>query len=153
MFDKIRLPPQGIKKVNKKLVIATAAGILLITVLLFGLESEKARTTPAQQVKKEAPVMPAEQVSVESFNRLPQNYAFIQGVAPKNDPQQKQGPQTAAGSSPDRPRSRRGQPPAAHIKTRKKMSGVSWKRTPAPTRRSSSRTQGMQQTRLPLNSL
>ena len=88
MFDSIRSKPEGIKKINKKLVVVTACVLLLATVLLFGLESERTRKPAMAQTKKEAPaVLPAERVNVESFNGLPQNYAFIQGLASKKEPQ------------------------------------------------------------------
>ncbi len=95
MFDSIRLKPEGIKKINKKLVVGCACALLLFTVLLFGLESERARKPSSAQTKKESPVVVSERVNVESFNALPQNYAFIQGLASKKDaqasPQNQQG--------------------------------------------------------------
>src|SRR5208283_4629100 len=102
MFDGIRLKPEGIKKINKKLVVGCAGALLVITVLLFGLESERARNPAAAQTKKDSPAAMPERVNVESFNALPQNYAFIQGLVSKKDAQgTQQGPQTP--ESPSRP--------------------------------------------------
>ena len=68
MFDSIRLKPEGIKKINKKLVVVIACVLLLVTVLLFGLESERTRKPAMAQTKKEAPAVVSERVNVESFN-------------------------------------------------------------------------------------
>jgi len=87
MFEKIRLEPGSIKKINKKLVVVTAGALLLATVLLFGIESERTKKPALAPAKKEPPAAASERVNVESFNALPQNYAFIQGLASKKDAQ------------------------------------------------------------------
>jgi type IV secretion system protein VirB10 len=87
MFDGISVKPEGIKKINKNLVVVTAGALLLATVVLFGIESERAKKPALAQTKKEPPAAVSERVNVESFNALPQNYAFIQGLASKKDAQ------------------------------------------------------------------
>jgi hypothetical protein len=57
MFDSIRSKPEGIKKINKKLAVGCACAVLLIAVLLFGFESERARKPAAAQTKKESPAV------------------------------------------------------------------------------------------------
>ena len=141
MFDYIRLKPEGIKKINKKLVVGCACALLLVTVLLFGLESERTRKPATAQTKKESPAVVPERVNVESFNTLPQNSRLSRVSRQKRtprlprktsrEPNYRNGPQTS------RPLPSR----------RRRKSGGSWRMKRTSTPKSSSLKQARSATR------
>jgi len=78
MLENIRLKPEGIKKINKKMVVSLLCVFMFISVVLFGLgmEPKKGNTTEAVKaaVNQEVVAGTQEKVNLESFESLPKNY-------------------------------------------------------------------------------
>jgi type IV secretion system protein VirB10 len=77
MLDKINLKPEGIKKINKKMVVSLIAAFMLVSVMLFGIGSggKKSQETQAMYTTNPQPVIvEREKVNLESFEALPKSY-------------------------------------------------------------------------------
>lgn len=79
MLEHIRLKPEGIRKIDKKMVVSLLCGFMFISVILFGLGIEPRNDSAAQEVKasvnQEVVAGTREKVNLESFESLPRNYA------------------------------------------------------------------------------
>ncbi len=91
MLENIRLKPEGIRKINKKMVVSLLCVFMFISVVLFGIGMEPKKSDAMQAVKASGnPEVAAgmqEKVNLESFESLPRNYAEqMNGKLDRNQP-------------------------------------------------------------------
>lgn len=91
MLENIRLKPEGIRKINKKMVVSLLCGFMFISVVLFGLGIGPKKDVKAQEVKaavnQEVVAGTQDKVNLESFESLPRNYSEqMSGKVQRNQP-------------------------------------------------------------------
>jgi type IV secretion system protein TrbI len=79
MLENIKLKPEGIRKINKKMVVSLLCAFLFFSVVLFGIGIEPKKNGSAQSTPtpnaQEPVAMTQEKVHLESFEALPRTYA------------------------------------------------------------------------------
>jgi len=77
MLEKIKLKPEGIRKINKKMVVGLLCGLFFIAMVLFGIGlGPKKVTAQAMQAttNPEVAIASQDKVNLESFDKLPKTY-------------------------------------------------------------------------------